>query len=96
MFYRGGQIGCADLVVGETKTTKNINTHFADLLLIIRFYLQADNAADLKAEILPDGQDFISCCFVGVARFELTTSSTPCWRDTGLRYTPKKSLCVCT
>jgi hypothetical protein len=27
---------------------------------------------------------------VGVARFELTASSTPCWRATGLRYTPKK------
>jgi hypothetical protein len=27
--------------------------------------------------------------FVGVAGFEPATSSTPCWRDTGLRYTPK-------
>ena len=26
---------------------------------------------------------------VGVAGFEPTTSSTPCWRDTRLRYTPK-------
>jgi hypothetical protein len=25
-----------------------------------------------------------------MARFELTTSSTPCWRDTGLRYIPKE------
>lgn len=25
---------------------------------------------------------------VGVARFELTTTSTPCWYATGLRYTP--------
>ena len=77
------------MLPGETKTTKNINPHFADLPLIIRFCLQADNAADLKAEILHDWQDFISCCFVGVARFELTTSSTPCWRDTELRYIPK-------
>jgi hypothetical protein len=31
-------------------------------------------------------------CFhsvVGMAGFEPTTSSTPCWRDTGLRYIPK-------
>ncbi len=27
--------------------------------------------------------------FVGMAGFEPTTSSTPCWRDTGLRYIPK-------
>ena len=26
---------------------------------------------------------------VGVAGFEPTTSSTPCWRDTRLRYTPR-------
>ncbi len=26
--------------------------------------------------------------FVGMAGFEPTTSSTPCWRDTGLRYIP--------
>ena len=26
---------------------------------------------------------------VGMAGFEPTTSSTPCWRDTGLRYIPK-------
>lgn len=26
--------------------------------------------------------------FVGVARFELTTSTSQMWRDTGLRYTP--------
>jgi hypothetical protein len=26
---------------------------------------------------------------VGMRRFELPTSSTPCWRDTGLRYIPK-------
>jgi hypothetical protein len=25
---------------------------------------------------------------VGMAGFEPTTSSTPCWRDTGLRYIP--------
>ena len=25
-----------------------------------------------------------------MAGFEPTTSSTPCWRDTGLRYIPKK------
>ena len=25
---------------------------------------------------------------VGMRRFELPTSSTPCWRDTGLRYIP--------
>ena len=29
-----------------------------------------------------------SCSSVGVAGFEPTTSSTPCWRDTRLRYTP--------
>jgi hypothetical protein len=29
-------------------------------------------------------QDF----FVGVARFELTASTSQTWRDTGLRYTP--------
>lgn len=34
-------------------------------------------------------RDFVS--FVGVAGFEPTTSSTPCWRDTGLRYTPFSS-----
>ena len=28
------------------------------------------------------------CSSVGVAGFEPTTSSTPCWRDTRLRYTP--------
>src|SRR5690606_29803687 len=28
--------------------------------------------------------------FVGMAGFEPTTSSTPCWRDTGLRYIPKR------
>ncbi len=27
---------------------------------------------------------------VGMAGFEPTTSSTPCWRDTGLRYIPKR------
>ncbi len=27
---------------------------------------------------------------VGMAGFEPTTSSTPCWRDTGLRYIPIK------
>ena len=27
---------------------------------------------------------------VGMRRFELPTSSTPCWRDTGLRYIPKR------
>lgn len=26
---------------------------------------------------------------VGMAGFEPTTSSTPCWRDTGLRYIPR-------
>jgi hypothetical protein len=26
--------------------------------------------------------------FVGVARFELTASTSQTWRDTGLRYTP--------
>lgn len=25
---------------------------------------------------------------VGIGRFELPTSSTPCWRDTWLRYIP--------
>jgi hypothetical protein len=30
-------------------------------------------------------------CSVGVARFELTTSCSQSRRDTGLRYTPKKS-----
>jgi hypothetical protein len=29
---------------------------------------------------------------VGMAGFEPTTSSTPCWRDTGLRYIPKYSI----
>jgi hypothetical protein len=29
------------------------------------------------------------CVQVGMAGFEPTTSSTPCWRDTGLRYIPK-------
>src|SRR5690554_2548190 len=27
-------------------------------------------------------------CYVGLAGFEPTTSSTPCWRDTWLRYNP--------
>ncbi len=31
-----------------------------------------------------------SLTFVGVAGFEPTTSSTPCWRATELRYTPKR------
>lgn len=29
-----------------------------------------------------------SFVIVGMAGFEPTTSSTPCWRDTGLRYIP--------
>ena len=29
--------------------------------------------------------------FVGMRRFELPTSSTPCWRDTGLRYIPNNN-----
>ena len=31
-----------------------------------------------------------TCSSVGVAGFEPTTSSTPCWRDTRLRYTPRE------
>jgi hypothetical protein len=30
--------------------------------------------------------------FVGVARFELTTSTSQMWRDTGLRYTPNSKI----
>lgn len=33
----------------------------------------------------------ITSFFVGMRRFELPTSSTPCWRDTGLRYIPKRA-----
>ena len=35
-----------------------------------------------------NGVDSILSCQVGMRRFELPTSSTPCWRDTGLRYIP--------
>lgn len=31
---------------------------------------------------------FVRASLVGMAGFEPTTSSTPCWRDTGLRYIP--------
>src|SRR5690606_6340252 len=34
--------------------------------------------------------DLLSSFFVGVAGFEPTTSTSQMWRDTGLRYTPKR------
>ena len=33
---------------------------------------------------------WLSVAFVGVAGFEPTTSTSQMWRDTGLRYTPKR------
>jgi hypothetical protein len=39
----------------------------------------------IKKKSPPHVRGFLS---VGVARFELTTSTSQMWRDTGLRYTP--------
>ena len=49
-------------------------------------FFRPKKAAGLVVQRLSSRKLFI----VGVAGFEPTTSSTPCWRDTRLRYTPRE------
>ena len=48
--------------------------------------LQADKPLNKISPLHYAGTFYI---LVGMAGFEPTTSSTPCWRDTGLRYIPQ-------
>gem|GEM_PF-3303632 len=55
---------------------------------VVRYIYMINNDLDGNKKG-QNGIDSILSCQVGMAGFEPTTSSTPCWRDTGLRYIPK-------
>jgi hypothetical protein len=56
----------------------------SNIVFVELFRKQYVNKKHLVKEKAPEIRGF----FVGVARFELTTSSSQTRRDTGLRYTP--------
>jgi hypothetical protein len=58
------------------------------MLTLILFFLKSPGNPTKKPVTSVTGFCFL---FVGVARFELTTSTSQMWRDTGLRYTPNSS-----
>src|SRR5690606_5436735 len=55
----------------------------------------ADRTNGSRPALKQKKPDLLSSFFVGVAGFEPTTSTSQMWRDTGLRYTPKRYHLFC-